>query len=613
MAGKLQDDLTGNNYNNWTVVEYIGKSKYNCKCNLCNTLREIDGYSLKNGKAPKCVCETGKSPKGRIDLTGKQFGYWEVLEYSGNKKWKCRCNCGCNTTKDVAGSDLRNGKSTGCGRQSNRNLEDLTGQRFGDWLVVAKGPTGEHGETQWICECQCENKTKKLVTAYSLKSGNSKSCGHSTTGFKDIKGQQFGLWKVLYRSPVQLSGNSTDWVCECQCNKKTIRIISSTSLRNGDSKSCGCETIHLRIETNKNRYGVEHVSQIGTTRNQEQLDAIKSADNMKKFIYKHFDHTPSAIELGEALGIKRGTVKTHLENMDLNDKITHGIAQVSGYEKALQTMFPCDHLSDRAVLNGKELDLYYPEKNFAIEFNGNYWHSELKKEKEYHQNKTIEAARKGIFIYHIFEYEWVNKKTRNLIKQMISRYLYGDRLTRVFARECTIYKIDSSEADKFIDTFHLQGKSTADINLGCYYKDKLIGVMTFGKPRFNSNFEYELIRLCWHQDMAVVGGSQKLFKAFIKEYNPKNIISYCDISKFKGDVYTKLGFKLDSISNPNYKWINLENLDIKSRYQTQKHTLVKKGLGTNDQTESDIMHNLGYVKIYDCGNYRFVWDKDVEK
>ena len=42
MAGKLQDDLTGNNYNNWTVVEYIGKSKYNCKCNLCNTLREID-------------------------------------------------------------------------------------------------------------------------------------------------------------------------------------------------------------------------------------------------------------------------------------------------------------------------------------------------------------------------------------------------------------------------------------------------------------------------------------------------------------------------------------------------------------------------------------------
>lgn len=89
-VGNVQEDFTGRTYNNWEVKEYIGKSKYRCECLICGARRDIASYFLKTGQAPKCVCQTGKSPKGRIDLTDRTFGEWKVIEYAGNKKMVVR-------------------------------------------------------------------------------------------------------------------------------------------------------------------------------------------------------------------------------------------------------------------------------------------------------------------------------------------------------------------------------------------------------------------------------------------------------------------------------------------------------------------------------------------
>ena len=48
-----------------------------------------------------------------IDLTGKTFGFWTVLEYAGNSRWKCKCRCG--TVANVDGYCLRNGGTKSCG------------------------------------------------------------------------------------------------------------------------------------------------------------------------------------------------------------------------------------------------------------------------------------------------------------------------------------------------------------------------------------------------------------------------------------------------------------------------------------------------------------------
>lgn len=52
-----------------------------------------------------------------VDLTGKMFGKWKVIERagkasSGNYKWLCECSCG--TRKEVDGNSLKSGRSTKC-------------------------------------------------------------------------------------------------------------------------------------------------------------------------------------------------------------------------------------------------------------------------------------------------------------------------------------------------------------------------------------------------------------------------------------------------------------------------------------------------------------------
>ena len=66
--------------------------------------------------------------------------------------------------------------------------------------------------------------------------------------------------------------------------------------------------------------------------------------------------------------------------------------------------------NDRTILNGKELDLYYPEKKIAIEFNGDYWHDENHKPKDYHYNKFRLCLEKNILLVSIFESEWVGRR-----------------------------------------------------------------------------------------------------------------------------------------------------------------------------------------------------------
>ncbi|MBO5388330.1 MAG: hypothetical protein J6A59_09350, partial [Lachnospiraceae bacterium] len=91
-------------------------------------------------------------------------------------------------------------------------------------------------------------------------------------------------------------------------------------------------------------------------------------------------------------------------------------------------------------------------------------------------------------------------------------------------------------------------------------------------------------------------------------------ITYVNIAKFTGNSYRKIGFKtnLNNITRPNYIWINFDTYDILSRYQTQKHILIDKGYGTQNDTEDTIMTRLGYIKIYDSGNLKMTWTKEIQ-
>lgn len=257
---------------------------------------------------------------------------------------------------------------------------------------------------------------------------------------------------------------------------------------------------------------------------------------------------------------------------------------------------------DREVLNGKELDIFIPDHLLGIEYNGEYWHSDSKKDHDNLYTKTILAENYCIDLVHIWEHEWQTKQ--NIVKSRLAGILGLNK--RIFARKTNVRVINWSLAQEFLDKCHIQGSgSPTNINLGLYLQDELIALMTFGKPRFNSAYEYELVRYCSILNTNIVGGAGKLLKYFIKEYKPKNIISYSDRRWGRGNLYRKLGFIMINRTEPNYFYF--KGTKKISRYQAQKHKLEKLIPEYYDpsKTENDMMSNAGYIKCYDCGNY--VW------
>ena len=268
--------------------------------------------------------------------------------------------------------------------------------------------------------------------------------------------------------------------------------------------------------------------------------------------------------------------------------------------------------NDRTILDNKELDIYLPNLNLAIEYNGFFWHSEkMGKLKEYHLNKTLLAKSKNINLIHIFSDEWVNKK--EIVK---SRLLNKLNLTpnKIYARKCKIKEVLIKDKDEFLNNNHIQGKDKSSIKLGLYHDDKLVSIMTFGHPRtaigktkINIENQYELVRFSNLLNTNVIGGASRLLKHFIKTYNPQHIYSFSDNrwSNWENNMYLKLDFKFISKSEPSY-WYSRDCLHRLHRYNFSKNNLRKMGYDIT-KTEKQIMEELNYFKIWDCGVSRFEW------
>ena len=325
---------------------------------------------------------------------------------------------------------------------------------------------------------------------------------------------------------------------------------------------------------------------------------------------KSFDRKPHIIEVANSLNVSYTTTRNYIKNIYKVEELVS--KDTSRFEDIIKDILDKYHINyiqrDRNVIKPLELDLYLPEFNLAIEVNDNATHNDLSKERNYHYNKTKLAKEKGIHLVHIFEYEILDTFKYNKIEKYLKSLLNIDTSV-IYARNCIIKEVNSKKAKEFLDEYHLQSYSSSSINLGLYYDDELVEIMTFGKPRFNKNYKYELIRLCTKSNYKVIGGSQKLFKYFINKYNPESIISYCDISKFVGSVYTKLNFTLEYTSAPNYVWV--KGVEVLPRYKTQRSKLDLLFNKSYDKSmsESEIMRLEGYVKIYDCGNDVYTYNR----
>jgi hypothetical protein len=249
---------------------------------------------------------------------------------------------------------------------------------------------------------------------------------------------------------------------------------------------------------------------------------------------------------------------------------------------------------DRTVINPLELDIFVPSHNFAIEFNGLYWHSEQFKSSDYHNNKSILAARYGISLFHVFEDEWSDK--REIIESMIRQRL-GMSITNIDATNCHIVEVSPEDRTLFFENNHIDDDTNASMAFGLTHENSLVACISLRKPFHKKYSEsLEVARFCTSIDTSVVGGLSRLSETalnYVKENGYKNIITNVDTRFGSCDSYENAKFQLIYETAPRFWWT-----DSDVRYNQFKFRADAK----NNLTESQVASLNGVIKIWGCSN-----------
>ncbi len=357
---------------------------------------------------------------------------------------------------------------------------------------------------------------------------------------------------------------------------------------------------------------------------------IEFLDDPRRYIETHYIYSPTAGQLAVDIGLDDATLcGNRLALLNIEDLITHRTttaeAQLIEFIHQIDSSLEIKQ-HDRTTLPGRlEIDVLLPQLNIGFECNPTHthnstfrdpWGSEPKHYK-YHYKKSDLAEKEGVFLFHIFGYEWTHR--RAIIESMI-RNLLNKNKNVFYARKTTLKEVSAIEAAQFLNDNHRQGSSSSLLRLGLYYSDELVSLMTFGKMRYGigklehqSANDWELVRFCNKLNTSVVGGASKLLKHFIKEYQPSKIVSFSDRAHTRGGLYSTLGFHEVSRSEPGYVWVSLVDDSYYNRVSCQKSNLRKlfhdDSIDVENKTEKEIMMEHGYAQVFDSGVVR--WELDL--
>ena len=257
--------------------------------------------------------------------------------------------------------------------------------------------------------------------------------------------------------------------------------------------------------------------------------------------------------------------------------------------------------------------LYFPERLLAIHLISWYKTNSLLPDTFVQLSDTLAAD--GIKVIHLWEDVWYFKKA---VVQSRLRAAFGIS-QRIPARLTKVRRIDKPTLERFMDVHHLQVSTNAKFKYGLFLPknyqrilkddspatpfltqqmtiqgEALVAVASFsgGKNilREGEAFRsFELIRFANHLDCTVVGGLDKLLKAFVTELQPDDMMTYADRDWSDGRSYERLGFERMGATPPHTFWVNPNTWE---RHYAER--LLPDDIG------------LHWIKVYNSGNWKFL-------
>ena len=367
----------------------------------------------------------------------------------------------------------------------------------------------------------------------------------------------------------------------------------------------------------------------GETSNSKTEESKKKMEQtcLKKYGVKHATQADSVKEKRRQTFIEKYGVEYALQNKEICNKMQQTIKEKYGVEWPCQLKScvkkyrgsnsgPNLKFEEKLINNNidfkREYALFnrnydFKVNNILVEIDPWYTHQSTYEtkfgitKKSYHADKSKLATQNGFHCIHIFDWDDENKILNIFLKNK----------EKCDADDCEIKEVSLDEEISFLNLNHLQGYVKSKICIGLYLHNELVQLISFGKPRYNKNYEYELLRLCSIKQ--VVGGPEKIFEYFLNKYNVNSVISYCDLSKFNGTIYDKLGFTLLTTAinkhwySPKLKKHITDNLLRSQGFDKLLGNVFEKSDKSSDN--NTLMKECGFVEIYDAGQATYFYNK----
>lgn len=277
---------------------------------------------------------------------------------------------------------------------------------------------------------------------------------------------------------------------------------------------------------------------------------------------------------------------------------------------------------NRTIVKPRELDIYLPDRKIAVEYCGEFWHSHRdqaseKADKRKHIDKYRQCKEHGIRLITLLESEW---KEHNYAVRRLLRNAVGKSKGKLMARKCELRKVSNADARVFYDRYHPQGGAGSGEHYALFWKGKMVACMRFvlganDRGAGAANRVWTLGRYATR--ITVAGAASRLFKEFVREFNPPIVKSFSDNRFFDGGMYEQLGFALEADVPEDYQvWSPKLGLRPKSHYQRRliPKRLEEHGMdptqfdpATDIRTEAEMTYLMGARRLYDCGKKRWVW------
>lgn len=261
--------------------------------------------------------------------------------------------------------------------------------------------------------------------------------------------------------------------------------------------------------------------------------------------------------------------------------------------------------SVRGVIGRHELDIYIPEIDLAIEFNGIYWHSErYGKKSSYHRDKWEKCQDKGIRLIYVWEDDWIER--RSAVKQILLREIGAQpKVLQHCDASLLSLEVSADDAESFFAVNHVISNLSGDRHFAL---NDLTGdtVAMMSVLEESSDRESRILTIARYAEVQPsYGGFETLVNCLQRATGFDALYGLADIGSGNDVWFIENGFTLSELIDPDYRYLISNTRIDRSEHSVERFASDPSLLYGEDKSLAELEDMNGLVRVWDAGRARY--------